>query len=63
MIAPASRNTAGSPTARRPLGASGVRPFVLLPGGPAIFNSTEILTSPNMLVLVEELKHRAHRGS
>jgi protein-tyrosine kinase len=32
--------------------------FVLLPGGRAISNSTEILTSPKMLALVEELKHR-----
>ena len=32
--------------------------FVLLPGGRAVSNSTEILTSPKMLTLVEELKHR-----
>ena len=32
--------------------------FVLLPGGRAVSNSTEILTSPKMLSLVEELKHR-----
>lgn len=34
--------------------------FVLLPGGRAIRNSTEALTSPKMLALVEELKHRYH---
>jgi len=32
--------------------------FVLLPGGRSIQNSTEILTSPKMLALVEEFKHR-----
>lgn len=32
--------------------------FVLLPGGRAIRNSAEALTSPKMLALVEELKHR-----
>ncbi|MEO5630959.1 MAG: CpsD/CapB family tyrosine-protein kinase [Nitrospiraceae bacterium] len=36
----------------------GIGHFVLLPGGRAIFNSTEILTSPKMLALVEELKYR-----
>jgi len=36
----------------------GIGRFVLLPGGRAISNSTEILTSPKMLALVEELKHR-----
>lgn len=36
----------------------GIGRFVLLPGGRAISNSTEILTSPKMLSLVEELKHR-----
>ena len=36
----------------------GIGRFVLLPGGRAVFNSTEILTSPKMLALVEELKHR-----
>jgi protein-tyrosine kinase len=36
----------------------GIGRFVLLPGGRAIPNSTEILTSPKMLALVEELKHR-----
>jgi len=36
----------------------GIRRFVLLPGGRAISNSTENLTSPKMLALVEELKDR-----
>jgi exopolysaccharide/PEP-CTERM locus tyrosine autokinase len=36
----------------------GIGDFVLLPGGRAVSNSTEILTSPKMLALVEELKHR-----
>ena len=36
----------------------GIGRFVLLPGGRALSNSTEILTSPKMLALVEELKHR-----
>ena len=36
----------------------GIGHFVLLPGGRAVSNSTEILTSPKMLALVEELKHR-----
>ncbi len=36
----------------------GIGRFVLLPGGRAISNSTEILTSPKMLALVEEFKHR-----
>lgn len=36
----------------------GIDRFVLLPGGRAIQNSTEILTSPKMLALVEEFKHR-----
>lgn len=36
----------------------GIGRFVLLPGGRAISNSTEILTSPKMVALVEELKHR-----
>lgn len=36
----------------------GIGRFVLLPGGRAISNSTEILTSPKMVSLVEELKHR-----
>ena len=36
----------------------GIGRFVLLPGGRAVSNSTEILTSPRMLALVEELKHR-----
>jgi capsular exopolysaccharide synthesis family protein len=36
----------------------GIGRFVLLPGGRAISNSTEILMSPKMLALVEELKHR-----
>jgi capsular exopolysaccharide synthesis family protein len=36
----------------------GIGRFVLLPGGRAISNSTEILTSPIMLALVEELKYR-----
>lgn len=36
----------------------GIGRFVLLPGGRAISNSTEILTSPKMVGLVEELKHR-----
>ncbi|SPP66224.1 CpsD/CapB family tyrosine-protein kinase [Nitrospira lenta] len=36
----------------------GIGRFVLLPGGRAIQNSTEILTSPKMLALVEEFKHR-----
>lgn len=36
----------------------GIGRFVLLTGGRPVFNSTEILTSPKMLALVEELKHR-----
>jgi capsular exopolysaccharide synthesis family protein len=36
----------------------GIGRFVLLPGGRAISNSTETLTSPKMLALVEEFKHR-----
>jgi len=36
----------------------GIGRFVLLPGGRAISNSAEILTSPKMLALVEEFKHR-----
>ena len=36
----------------------GIGRFVVLPGGRALSNSTEILTSPKMLALVEELKHR-----
>ena len=36
----------------------GIGRFVLLPGGRAISNSTEILTSPKMVALVEELKNR-----
>ena len=36
----------------------GICRFVLLPGGRAISNSTEILTSPKMLALVEEFKNR-----
>jgi len=36
----------------------GIGRFVLLPGGRAMSNSTEILTSPKMLTLVEECKHR-----
>lgn len=36
----------------------GIGRFVLLPGGRAISNSTEILTAPKMVALVEELKHR-----
>ncbi len=36
----------------------GIGRFVILPGGRAISNSTEILTSPKMLSLVEEFKHR-----
>ena len=36
----------------------GISRLVLLPGGRALSNSTEILTSPHMLALVEELKHR-----
>ena len=36
----------------------GIGRFVLLPGGRAISNSTEILTSPKMLALVEEFKNR-----
>jgi capsular exopolysaccharide synthesis family protein len=36
----------------------GIGRFVLLPGGRAITSSTEILTSPKMVALVEELKHR-----
>ena len=38
----------------------GIGRFVLLPGGRAISNSTEILTSPKMVALVEEFKHRYH---
>ena len=36
----------------------GIGRFVVLPGGRAVQNSTEVLTSPKMLGLVEELKHR-----
>ena len=36
----------------------GIGRFVLLPGGRAISSSTEVLTSPKMLALVEEFKHR-----
>jgi protein-tyrosine kinase len=36
----------------------GIGRFVLLPGGRAVSNSTEILTSQKMLALVEELKYR-----
>jgi capsular exopolysaccharide synthesis family protein len=36
----------------------GIGRFVVLPGGRAISNSTEILTSPKMVSLVEEFKHR-----
>ncbi len=36
----------------------GIGRFVLLPGGRAIQNSTEVLTSPKMLALVDEFKHR-----
>ena len=36
----------------------GIGRFVLLPGGRPLSNSTEILTSPKMVALVEELKHR-----
>ena len=36
----------------------GIGRFVLLPAGRAISNSTETLTSPKMLALVEEFKHR-----
>ena len=36
----------------------GIGRFVLLPGGRTISNSTEILTAPKMVALVEELKHR-----
>jgi capsular exopolysaccharide synthesis family protein len=32
--------------------------FVLLPGGRAVTGSTELLTSPRMLALAKELKHR-----
>lgn len=36
----------------------GIGRFVLLTGGRAISNSTETITSPKMLALVEEFKHR-----
>jgi len=36
----------------------GIGRFVILPAGRAIPNSTEVLTSPKMLALVEEFKHR-----
>jgi exopolysaccharide/PEP-CTERM locus tyrosine autokinase len=36
----------------------GIGRFVLMPAGRAIANSTEFLTSPKMLALVEEFKHR-----
>ena len=36
----------------------GIGRFVVLPGGRAISNSSEILTSPKMVSLVEEFKHR-----
>jgi capsular exopolysaccharide synthesis family protein len=32
--------------------------FVLLPGGRRVLNSTEVLTSPRMAALVQEMKHR-----
>lgn len=38
----------------------GIGRFVLLPGGRAIRNSAEALTSPKMIALMEELKHRYH---
>ncbi|HJT21010.1 MAG TPA: CpsD/CapB family tyrosine-protein kinase [Nitrospira sp.] len=36
----------------------GIGRFVLLPAGRAVPDSTEVLTSPKMLALVEEFKHR-----
>jgi Mrp family chromosome partitioning ATPase len=36
----------------------GIGRFVLLPGGRAIPNTAEALTSPKMLALVDEFKHR-----
>ena len=36
----------------------GIDRLVLLPGGGAVSNSTEALTSPKMIALVEEMKHR-----
>lgn len=36
----------------------GIGRFVLLPGGRAVPHSAEALTSPKMIALVEELKHR-----
>ena len=38
----------------------GIGRFVLLPGGRAVPHSAEALTSPKMIALVEELKHRYH---
>lgn len=38
----------------------GIGRFVLLPGGRAVPHSAEALTSPRMIALVEELKHRYH---
>lgn len=35
-----------------------IRQFVLLPGGRRVTSSTELLTSPRMLALTKELKHR-----
>ena len=36
----------------------GIGRFVLLPGGRAISNPTELLTSPKMIGLIEELRDR-----
>jgi capsular exopolysaccharide synthesis family protein len=36
----------------------GIDRFILLPGGRRVTHSAEILTSPKMVALVEELKHR-----
>lgn len=32
--------------------------FVILPGGESVFNSAEMLTSPKMISLLQEMKHR-----
>ena len=58
MIAPASDYLLDHQPLEDLLVHPGIGHFVLLPGGRAVSNSTEILTSPKMLALVEELKHR-----
>jgi len=36
----------------------GIDRFVILPGGKPVSNSTELLTSPKMVTLVQDMKHR-----